>query len=183
MALPKQLYDTYKEVCQCPLVMGAEATTENLLTFQTLINTAQPASDNVEGQAQRALTKAMYYSNPIGFMHYISTTRNRVAALVLWTESKRIVRFLNLQGRVHLSWNAEKQQYIAMPHVKSIHVDETHSKHSEEQTKHSEEQNRRPRNSNYSSRHNSATAWQNRHVMASKSKSTTKQSWADIADS
>lgn len=118
MSLPKQLYDVYKQICQCPLVQNWEVTDETLAEFQQLLNAAQPASDNVEGNAQRTLTKAMYHSNPIGFMQYVSVRRNRVSALILWTESKRIVRFFELQGRVHLSWDSAKQQYVASRHVR-----------------------------------------------------------------
>lgn len=114
MSLPKRLYDIYKSVSQCAAVTGT-ITDETLLEFQNLINSAQP-TDNAEELTQRALVKSMYYSNPIGFIQYISLSKNRVGALILWTESKRIVRFFNLQGKVHLSWNSENQHYVAQRH-------------------------------------------------------------------
>ena len=117
MSLPKSLYDTYKELCKCSVVTGGSVTAESLAEFQTLVNKAQPTVDNVEGTHHRSLVKSMYLSNPVGFMQYVSTFKNRVCALVLWTESKRIVRFFNLQGKVHLSWDPVKQEYLAVEHV------------------------------------------------------------------
>jgi len=117
MSLPKRLYDLYRQISQCPLVQTGEVTDETLEEFQNLLNEAQPQMDNPEEHAYRSLTKSMYHSNPVGFIKYISVSRNRVSALILWTESKRIVRFFSLQGRVHLSWDPTTQNYIASHHV------------------------------------------------------------------
>jgi hypothetical protein len=117
MSLPKRLYDLYREIRQCQVVSSGEVNTDSLLAFQNLVNAAQPVKDNVEEQAYRQLTKAMYHSNPVGFMQYISTSKNRVGALVLWTESKRIVQYFGLRNRVHLSWDPVQSQYLAVPHV------------------------------------------------------------------
>lgn len=116
MALPKRLYDCYKLVTKCKLLAG-DTSDDAITEFQTLLNNAQPV-DDVEELAKRSLTKGMYYSNQEGFIRYISTTSNRVSALILWTESKRIVKFFDLQGKVHLSWNDETNTYVAQKHLK-----------------------------------------------------------------
>jgi len=116
MALHKRLYDCYKLVTKSRLVSG-DVSEDTIAEFQTLLNNAQPV-DDVEELARRSLVKSMYYSNQEGFMRYISSSANRVSALILWTESKRIVRFFNLQGKVHLSWNDETNQYVAQKHLK-----------------------------------------------------------------
>lgn len=116
MALHKRLYDCYKLVTKCKLVTG-DTSDDAIAEFQTLLNNAQPV-DDAEELAKRSLTKGMYYSNQDGFIKYISTTSNRVSALILWTESKRIVKFFDLQGKVHLSWNDETNTYVAQKHLK-----------------------------------------------------------------
>ena len=118
MALHKRLYDCYKLVTKCKLVAG-DTSDDAITEFQTLLNNAQPV-DDVEELAKRSVVKGMYYSNQEGFIRYISTTANRVSALILWTESKRIVKFFNLQGRVHLSWNDETNTYVAQKHLKPV---------------------------------------------------------------
>jgi len=125
MSLPKQLYDAYKELTQCKLVSDGVVNEDTLTEFQKLVNAAQPTTDDAEGQVQRAFTKSLYYSNPVGFMQYIAVSRNRVSALVLWTESKRIVRFFGLQGRVYLSWDVDTQLYKAMYHNTTNVVNES----------------------------------------------------------
>ena len=103
MSLPKNLYTIYRALSNCTAVTTQVINDQTLLEFQTLVNQAQPNAADVEGNTQRAFTKSLYYSNPIGFMHYITMTRNRVAALVLWTESKRIVRLDRKSTRLNSS--------------------------------------------------------------------------------
>lgn len=117
MALPKKLYDCFKQITKSKLL--ANDTSDDAITeFQTLLNSAQPLADDHVENAQRSIVKSMYYSNQDGFMRYISSSANRVSALILWTESKRIVNFFELHGRVHLSWNDETSSYVAQRHLK-----------------------------------------------------------------
>jgi hypothetical protein len=117
MSLLKRFYDIYCKISQCPIVVNNNITIESLKEFQDLINESQPEINNIEENAFRSLTKSIYFMNPIGFIKYISVSRNRVGYLVMWTESKHIIRYFGLQGRVHLSWNKETQKYIASKHV------------------------------------------------------------------
>lgn len=118
MSLPKRLYNLYKEVCNCKLVSG-EITAETLTDFQNLVNSAQSTSPDADANEvqQQEFTRSLYHSNPVGFYNYVANTRNRVSALVLWTESKRIVDFFGLRKRVHLSWNPETKLYTASEHI------------------------------------------------------------------
>jgi hypothetical protein len=118
MSLPKRLYDLYRQISQCQLVQSENVNDETLTEFHNLLNESQPGVDDVEEKAYSRLTKAMYHSNPTGFIKYVSVNRNRVGSLILWTESKRIIRYFGLQGRVHLNWDNESQKYVATRHVR-----------------------------------------------------------------
>lgn len=115
MSLPKRIYELGREIANCDLVTQQNPTQENMTAFQNLLNQSWPV--DTDEQAQRELVRGMYYSNPVGFMQYISTPRNRVRSLVLWTESKRIAKFFNLSGRVHISWDETTHSYNVVPHV------------------------------------------------------------------
>lgn len=136
MSLPKRLYNLYKEICGCELVTSGSVTTENLADFQNLVNDAQATSPNAEQNelVQQEFTRSLYYSNPVGFYHYVSNNRNRVSALILWTESKRIVKFFNLHNRVHLSWNPDTKLYLATPHVPRQNRQDTNTDSTEQST-------------------------------------------------
>jgi len=115
MSLPQRLYKVYCAVKDSALVKTRNATDENMLAFQELLNQVTPVDQ--EEEAQRKLVRGMYYSNPVGFTKYNSTSSNRVGALVLWTESKRIARFFNLHNCVHISWSEDTKTYTVVRHI------------------------------------------------------------------
>jgi hypothetical protein len=115
MSLPKRIYDLYRELQASTLVETKNATPDNMLAFGNLLNQCSPTTP--EEVAQRDLVRGMYYSNPVGFLKYVGLARNRVGALVLYTESKRIAKFFGLQGRVHISWAEDTNTYNVTAHV------------------------------------------------------------------
>lgn len=119
MSLPKRIYELGREIANCALVTQQNPTQENMTAFQNLLNQSWPV--DTDEQAQRELVRGMYYSNPVGFMQYIGMPRNRVRSLVLWTESKRIAKFFNLSGRVHISWDETNNLYNVVPHIPREH--------------------------------------------------------------
>jgi len=53
-------------------------------------------------------------------------SKNNVLPCILWTESKRIVNYFNLQGRVHISWDKELKRYKVVRYIKkTLNVDIT----------------------------------------------------------
>ena len=111
MSLYKNLYDGFKAVQNSRLVQSkGPVTDEDLEEFENLLNDAQPQNETERNYQQ--FFKGMYHSNPLGCIKYIYTGKNNVSACILWTESKRIIRYFNLQGRVHLSWNKETSKYV-----------------------------------------------------------------------
>jgi hypothetical protein len=115
MSLPKRLHDLFKEVASSGLVTTKNVTVENLLEFQNLLNQSLPTTP--EEIAHKELIRSMHYSNPVGFVKYISLARNRVGALVLYTESKYISKFFGLKGKAHISWDEEKKAYTVTHHM------------------------------------------------------------------
>jgi len=117
MSLPKQLYDTYKLILGCDLVQNKNVTKESIDRFETLLNEAIPANDTPLS-AQMALVRMMYHSNKNGFIRYISNYYNHVSALILWTESKRIVKFFDLLNVVHIRWDNDNHKYVVSKYDK-----------------------------------------------------------------
>ena len=115
MSLPTRIYELGREIADSELVKTRVASPENMKAFQDLLNQSWPVSE--AETAQRELVRGMYYSNTTSFVQYCSHPRNRVRALILWTESKRIAKFYNLSGCVHISWDEDAKQYNVVPHV------------------------------------------------------------------
>ena len=115
MSLPQRLYELFREVANCALVLTRQATPENMQSFEALLNKSWPVDDAETNQ--RTLVRAMYNSRQRGFYDYVAAGRNRVGALVLWTESKCIARFFGLNGVVHISWNEDAHTYAVSSYV------------------------------------------------------------------
>lgn len=115
MSLPKRIYDLYRDLQASELVTSQKPTDENMAAFANLLNQCNPSTP--EETAQRDLVRGMYYSNPVGFLKYISLARNRVSALILYTESKRVAKFFNLNGLVHIKWDETTSTYSVTNYV------------------------------------------------------------------
>jgi hypothetical protein len=109
MSISKRVYDIYKIINQSDLVLYKNVTNETLAEFEKLLNESQPNNENE--RAQRYMLKSLYFSNPINFMRYLCDSQNRINALILWTESKYIVKYFNLQNKVYLLWDSASSSY------------------------------------------------------------------------
>jgi hypothetical protein len=134
MSLPRRLYKLYRDAAACDLVKHSNTSEKALAEFKCILNEAQ-ASDDTE-IAQRALIWGMYQSNTAGCIAYISNPRNRVGALILWTESKRIANYFNLYGKAYVSWDKEEGYNVSQYNANQV----TNTKQSED-----EEENKRGR--------------------------------------
>ena len=118
MNINNKLYNCYKQVLNCSLVKTKEISKENLEDFENILNTSLPnGSDEV---AQHTFCRTMYYNNPVGFIKYISFKKNKASSYILWTESKKIIRYFGLQGLVHLTWNKETGKYTASKFIHDL---------------------------------------------------------------
>ncbi len=112
MSLPKNLYMSYQAI----LELVKDKTVENFnQRLEELLNAAQPTNDFERGE--QSFARRLYYSNPDAFTKYVNTPKNRAGAVILWTESKRIVRRFGLYKTVHLSWNKDTQRYVVNHYV------------------------------------------------------------------
>lgn len=108
MSLHKRLYDTFKLIRNCDLVLNGVVTDESLARFEVLLNEAQPLADEL---LYHKAVKDIYHCNPDNFYKYLSNSRNNAGALVLWTEKKCIVRYFRLFRKCHLTWNRESKTF------------------------------------------------------------------------
>ncbi len=105
MSLPSRLYNLGCLIAKCELVRTKIPTDDNRLELQRLLNETIPVSS--EEATQRELVRGIYYSNQTEFTSYVNQPKNRVRALIYWTESKQIARALGLLGKVHIKWAAD----------------------------------------------------------------------------
>lgn len=113
MSLPQSLYEAYKRIKACDYVMGTRQNEAARLEFQELLNSVQPNSEtsDLERGAYK-MARNMYHSNKPAWLSYICRGSNNVQALILWTESKHIVRFFHLSNIAYIHWNHEGQRYV-----------------------------------------------------------------------
>lgn len=110
-----RIYDLYRKLRETELVRTKKVTTQSMEVFCNLLNECSPGTP--EETACRAFVRCMYYYNRVGFLKYIGLSRNRVSALVLYTESKNIATFLGLRGVVHIRWNDDTSMYTVEAYI------------------------------------------------------------------
>ncbi len=110
-----RIYDLYRELRDTELVRSKKVTVQSMEVFCNLLNECSPKTP--EETACRAFVRCMYYYNRVGFLKYIGLSRNRVSALVLYTESKNIATFLGLRGVVHIRWNDDTSMYTVEAYI------------------------------------------------------------------
>ena len=123
MSLPQRLYNLGCLIAKCELVKNKIPTDDNRLELQRLLNDTIPTSS--EEATQRELVRGMYYSNQTEFTSYVNQPKNRVRALIYWTESKQIARALGLLGKVHIKWAADVGYTVDVFIPRSLRTDGT----------------------------------------------------------
>jgi hypothetical protein len=116
MSVPKRLYDLFRSIENCDLVKRKSATKESMTEFERLLNESCPST--AEEGHHKDLVWAMYQSNQYEFINYVSMMQNRVGALILYTESKKIAKFFDVGALVHIRWDLEKKSYSVEPFVR-----------------------------------------------------------------
>ena len=110
--LPRRLQSNYKSIMTSNLIQNKVLDETNIGLLQALLNEAQ-AKCAEEGLIQRTV-QFLYRQNTSSFYKFL--VKNKMAHVVLWTESKCIVRHLGLQGLVYIRWNQEERIYEACLH-------------------------------------------------------------------
>lgn len=110
--LPRRLQSNYRSIMNGNLVQSKVMDENSLRLLQALLNESQ-AQDQDESLIQKTV-QFLYRQNTSSFYKFL--TKNKLAYVVLWTESKCIVRHLGLQGLVYIRWNQDERMYEVFPH-------------------------------------------------------------------
>ena len=105
--LPSRLLTIYRSIMSGSIVKGKVVDDEGLLSLKSLIMEAQ-----AQGDDERTIQKTvqfLYRQNTSSFYKFL--IKNKLAFLVLWTESKCMVRHFGLQGLVYIRWNDDEYVY------------------------------------------------------------------------
>lgn len=119
MSLPKNLFRGYQQLKNSRLVQKRSTDADALTHFQTILNAAQPA--NEKEQIIYDLVKLMYNADKRAFLQMVR--KNKLACLVLWTESRAIVDFLNLRQIAYIKWNGRETLYSVTEFQASTNTD------------------------------------------------------------
>jgi len=101
----QRVYDVYAEICNSDLILNKSINEKNIIEFQLLLNKSQPADGDLNN---RLLIQYLYRKNPTNFCRFL--IRSKLSHLILWTESKCIVRHFGLGGVVYIKWNDNKYE-------------------------------------------------------------------------
>lgn len=116
----RNLIDIYKKIKECKLVQEKKVTAENMAVFVSLINSSLNGR-SVEYQTFRYL----YLANPNGFFRYIRDSN--AEHMILWTESKIIVRWFDLRDYIYLDYDRKMSRYHIQERERSEEYTETKS--------------------------------------------------------
>ena len=115
MSLPKRIYDIFREIERCRIVSDHIVNDKTMAELENLLNDAIPIND--EEVAHKNLVRSIYHSSTLGFIRYLSNVKNRASALILYTESKSMARFFELQKVVHIKWSDENSTYTVSRYI------------------------------------------------------------------
>ena len=129
--LPRRLQQNYRSIMNGNLVQNKAMDDNNLRLLQALLNESQ--TQNQDEFLIQKTVQFLYRQNTSSFYKFL--VKNRLAYVVLWTESKCIVRHLGLQGLVYIRWNQDKRLYEVHPH-KNVLDRQSHRRQLPEQKEH-----------------------------------------------
>jgi hypothetical protein len=113
---PRTLFDNYIKIRQCRLVKNKDYTDGSLAEFEQLLNSAQPQTDSQYHNEQ--LIKSLYRSRSRGkdesFLNLIQNSSNE--CLILWTESRLIVRFFRWYKIIYIQYDNTDNKYKVLRH-------------------------------------------------------------------
>lgn len=109
---PKNLFENFNRIKYCDLVQNKVHTDEALKEFETCLNDAQPLTE--EDLQHELFSKNLYRGKPEMFINLIKNRNSE--CLILWTESKQIVRFFQLYGFIYIQYNKDTRRYKVLKH-------------------------------------------------------------------
>ena len=114
-AVPSYVIDAYKKILETDLLKSRSLTPQSIEQFQTILNESQPTSD--EDLVTRTHVQYFYRKNPRNFSKYL--TSSRLSHMIMWTESKGIVKHFKLQNFVYVKWTGDSYTCTAHKHSHS----------------------------------------------------------------
>jgi hypothetical protein len=114
VSFPDNVLNAYKVIKNSTLITNNLLTDESIKEFQDTLNQAQPINDIDKTMFE---TFRLLYRSTIEFDRFI--VKNKIKHLILWTESKSIVRHFNLYGLVYVKWNTDTNMYNCSLHKNS----------------------------------------------------------------
>lgn len=126
MVLPQYLYNAYKKLSSCSVVKSHRTSEYALYEMDDIINSAFPSCYDTEGNAQKDLIRTMYLANQTEFIKYITNSSNKLNALILWTESRRIVLYFKLNGIVNIIFDDKTKKYKTVLCKPNLYSDMPH---------------------------------------------------------
>jgi hypothetical protein len=115
MKFPQRLYHGYGLLCKTDLIQHGDVSPRAINTFETLLNETQPPHEDKNMMAKYDIVRALYYSNPNGYINMIRRS-GAGECTILWTEPKSIVKFFRLYGKIFISYNRETRNYNVSLH-------------------------------------------------------------------
>lgn len=110
---PKNLFENFNNLKHCDLVKNKIYTDETLSQFEKFLNDAQP-NLNLGDEVLSRFCKNLYRGKSELFMNLIRNQNSE--CLVLWTESKQIVRFFQLYRYIYIQYDKDTCLYKVLKH-------------------------------------------------------------------
>lgn len=106
--LPKRVQQSYSQLLKCRLISKKEYDDEAIQYFGKILNSAMPIReyDNIIYY----FIKDLFHEDKEKFINYISG--NNLQPLILYTDNINIIKHFNLQYKIYINWDSEKNIYI-----------------------------------------------------------------------
>jgi hypothetical protein len=121
-----RLHNAYFKLCKSHLVMRKDTSEGSLKFFEERLSEAMPR-DAVERDQMRII-KDLYYNAPRLTYQVITADRDgmsKQSLYVLWTNAWCITRHFDIEGLVHLDWDAAQNTYhVRLPDPKPDQQDQ-----------------------------------------------------------
>ena len=110
MKLPKSLVNGYNSLRRSRAVVKKDNDEKALTYFQNFLNNSQPQGN--EEKVLHRFVRGLYYENKRKFLFFIRYTS--FECLVLWTETRAIMKFLGVEGIINIRWQNESRTFQVM---------------------------------------------------------------------
>lgn len=115
MSIDHFLYRTYVSIINCDIVARGVITEESMAELQNLLNETIPKTDQEIGA--RKVIYDLYKKSPKFFITHLVHDKNNSYHYILWTSTKNITHFFQLNKKVYIRWNYDTSLYEVEEYV------------------------------------------------------------------